>query len=72
MDNESMEAQMEQTSFAMDYWTDDDAPHLRDKDCAPYLNDDEQCAKCRVSHSSECDECGGRGFHRASCSESEE
>jgi len=44
--------------------------HEQDSDCAPYLVDD-QCTVCGVSHTNQCPECGGRGFHKPECPDSD-
>jgi hypothetical protein len=44
--------------------------HEQDKDCAPYLVDG-QCTVCGVSHTNECPSCGGRGFHKPNCPDSD-
>lgn len=44
--------------------------HTQDEHCAPYLVDD-QCTACGVSHTGDCP-CGGVGFHRPGCPESDE
>jgi hypothetical protein len=41
------------------------AMHERDEDCAGHIDADEQCTVCGVSHTYECEFCGGRGFHRS-------
>jgi hypothetical protein len=41
--------------------------HTKDADCT--LDVDMQCIVCGVSHSSECPQCHGRGFHRPNCPE---
>ena len=45
--------------------------HKQDSDCAPYLDADDQCTVCGVSHTNECPSCGGRGFHKPSCPDSD-
>ena len=45
--------------------------HTRDADCAATLADDGTCRECGVWHGPECRECGGKGYHRMSCSEVE-
>jgi len=44
--------------------------HEQDSDCAPFLVD-EQCTVCGVSHTNECPECHGRGFHKPECPDNE-
>ena len=44
--------------------------HEQDSDCAPFLIDD-QCTVCGVSHTNECPECHGRGFHKPECPDNE-
>ena len=44
--------------------------HEQDSDCAPFLVD-EQCTVCGVTHSNECPECHGRGFHKPECPDNE-
>jgi hypothetical protein len=44
--------------------------HEQDSDCAPFLVD-EQCTVCGVTHSNECPECHGRGFHKPKCPDNE-
>lgn len=39
--------------------------HTQDSDCT--LNEEGQCEGCGVWHDDECIECGGRGFHKATC-----
>ena len=46
--------------------------HRCDADCAPYLDTDDQCVVCGVSHTGDCLECGGRGFHAPGCSDNDE
>ena len=43
-------------------------PHTKDEDCT--VGPDGTCVLCGVSHRTPCSECGGRGFHTASCEES--
>ena len=43
--------------------------HNRDSDCT-VVND--ICAVCGVAHGDPCETCGGEGFHKDSCAESEE
>ena len=45
--------------------------HKQDSDCTPYLDADDQCTVCGVSHANECPSCGGRGFHKPSCPDSD-
>jgi hypothetical protein len=45
--------------------------HEQDEDCAPFLDADDQCSVCGVSHTGRCNTCGQRGFHRPDCSESD-
>lgn len=44
--------------------------HSRDEDCTVDAAVD-MCTGCGVAHGDPCPECGGRGFHREGCSESE-
>lgn len=39
------------------------AMHEQDEDCAGHIDADGQCTVCGVSHTWECEFCGGRGFH---------
>lgn len=42
--------------------------HTSDADCAPFLDADDQCTVCGVSHTSlPCEWCSGVGFHAESC-----
>ena len=45
--------------------------HEQDEDCAPFLDTDDQCSVCGVSHTGGCEVCGQRGFHRPTCPESD-
>ncbi len=45
------------------------ARHERDDDCT--LDGDDCCVTCGVYHGDPCGECGGCGFHRRGCSESD-
>lgn len=48
--------------------------HTCDEDCAPYIDFDDigtVCTVCHVMHGEPCQECGGRGYHRPMCSDSE-
>ena len=42
-----------------------DEQHTQDEHCC--LNEDDQCVQCGVSHAGQCEDCGGRGFHRSWC-----
>jgi len=41
------------------------SPHAKDSDCN--VGDDGCCTECGVSHTEQCPNCGGRGFHAAPC-----
>lgn len=43
--------------------------HTRDEDCV--LGEDGTCVLCGTSHVETCSACGGHGFHRIGCAESE-
>ena len=48
--------------------------HTCDEDCAPHIDFDDHgtvCTVCHVMHGEPCQECGGRGYHRPTCSDSE-
>ena len=45
------------------------ADHIRDEDCT--LGWDDCCVACGVHHADPCERCGGRGFHREACPESD-
>ena len=45
-------------------------PHTQDEDCT--IGADGCCEICGVSHTVQCDVCGGRGFHRHDCAEMQE
>ena len=49
---------------------DDMTDHERDEDCAPYIVDG-LCSVCGVDHDCECHICGGHGFHKPGCQESD-
>jgi len=43
------------------------SPHTKDSDCT--IDEDTACCVvCGVDHSEECLECGGRGYHKDTCS----
>ncbi len=41
--------------------------HIQDSDCT--LDSTDTCIACGVYHGEPCTRCGGRGFHKAGCSE---
>jgi hypothetical protein len=45
--------------------------HRCDADCAGHIVGD-TCMVCGVSHTGECPECGGNGFHAALCPDNDE
>jgi hypothetical protein len=46
--------------------------HLCDADCAGHIDPETLCCTiCGVDHNCECPTCGGHGFHKAGCAESD-
>ena len=43
--------------------------HEKDSDCT--VGEDGQCSVCGVTHTNECPECHGRGFHTTECPDNE-